>query len=93
MKQRIIKVDSSETTSVIFGSYDINARLIEERFGVTVRNRSGEDGTDAIAVSGEDAEAVSGAARTLEYLRDKEFSTSRVPFMKDYFPEVDLRKI
>ena len=70
MNQRIIKVDSSETTSVIFGSYDINARLVEERFGVTVRNRSGEDGTDAIAVSGEDAESVNGAARALEYLRD-----------------------
>ena len=70
MNQRIIKVDSSETTSVMFGSYDINARLVEERFGVTVRNRSGEDGTDAIAVSGESADAVSGAARALEYLRD-----------------------
>ena len=32
-------------------------------------------------------------AGELEYLRDKEFSTSRVPFMKAYFPEVDLRKI
>ncbi|MBQ9780878.1 MAG: PhoH family protein [Clostridia bacterium] len=70
MNQRIIKVDSPDVTAAIFGSYDVNTRIIEGAFGVTLRNRSGEDGSDAILISGEDMEAVNAAARAVEYLRD-----------------------
>lgn len=70
MNQRIIKINSPETTAIIFGSYDVNTRIIEGTFGVTLRNRSGEDGSDAILVTGEDIEAVNAAARAVEYLRD-----------------------
>ncbi len=70
MNQRIIKVDSPDVTAAIFGSYDVNTRIIEGAFGVTLRNRSGEDGNDAILISGEDMEAVNAAARAVEYLRD-----------------------
>ena len=32
MNQRIIKVDTAETTSLIFGAYDVNLRMVCERF-------------------------------------------------------------
>ncbi len=70
MNQRTVKVDSSDVTAVIFGNYDVNARMIEGVFGVSLRNRSGEDGSDAILVSGEDIERVNAATRAVEYLRD-----------------------
>ncbi len=70
MNQRIIKVDTPDITAAIFGSYDANARIVEDRLAVTLRNRSGEDGTDAIVVSGENIENVNMAARVVEYLRD-----------------------
>ena len=69
MYQRKIEVEGAEITSLIFGSYDSNARIVEEIFGVTLRNRSGAEG-DSILISGEDSEGVNGAAATVEYLRD-----------------------
>lgn len=70
MNQRIVKVDTPETTAIIFGSYDVNTRIIEDAFHVTLRNRSGEDGSDAILVSGEDMEAVNAATKAVEYLKN-----------------------
>ena len=70
MNQRIIKVESAETTAMIFGAYDVNLRIIEDRFPVTLRNKSGEDGTDAILIGGESMDAVNQAAAVVEYLRD-----------------------
>ena len=70
MNQRIIKVESAETTAVILGAYDVNLRIIEDRFPVTLRNKSGEDGTDAILIGGESMDAVNQAAAVVEYLRD-----------------------
>ena len=78
MNQRIIKVDTAETTSLIFGTYDVNLRIIEERFPVTLRNKSGEDGTDAILISGESMDAVNGAAAVVEYLRDMVRHTTEI---------------
>ncbi len=70
MNQRIIKVPSPALTAAIFGAFDVNTRIIEDRFPVTLRNRSGEDGTDAIVISGESMEEVNRAASAVEYLRD-----------------------
>ena len=70
MNQRIIKVDTAETTALIFGAYDANLRIIEGAFPVTLRNKSGDDGTDAIVISGESMDQVNLAAAVVEYLRD-----------------------
>ena len=78
MNQRIIKVDSAETTSLIFGAYDVNLRIIEGAFPVTLRNKSGEDGTDAIIVSGESMDQVNLAAAAVEYLRDMVRHTTEI---------------
>ena len=48
----------------------MNARILEDTFGVSLRNRSGEDGSDAILIGGEDIEQVNACARAVEYLRD-----------------------
>ena len=68
MEQRIIKVASSEDTAAIFGSYDVNARAVEQTFGVQVRNRATDDGGDSIIVTGEDREQINKGAAVIEYL-------------------------
>ncbi len=70
MNQRIVKVDTAAMTATLFGNYDVNLRIIEAKFPVTLRNRSGDDGTDAIVITGESADAVNMAAAAVEYLRD-----------------------
>ncbi len=70
MNQRIVKIASPELTAAVFGAFDANTRIIEGRFSVTLRNRSGEDGSDAIVISGESMESVNRAATAIEYLRD-----------------------
>ena len=66
MEKIIIKTESSDMTAKIFGSYDVNARMIEKTWGVNI-TASGDDG-GGIAVSGADAESVAEAARTLKTL-------------------------
>lgn len=65
MTEKRITTDSMEMTSAIFGSYDVNVRLIESHFGVTVTNRdgSGGDAGTSIVVRGENEDAVGWAAR------------------------------
>ncbi|MBR5880287.1 MAG: PhoH family protein [Clostridia bacterium] len=70
MEQRLIKVSSFEDTAAIFGSYDVNARAIEQAFGVQIRNRATDDGGDCIIVTGPDREQVNKGAAVIEYLAD-----------------------
>lgn len=70
MIQRSIKVDNAAVTAALFGSFDIHTRILETRFGVSLHNRSGEDGSDAILITGESQESVNAAATAVEYLRD-----------------------
>ena len=67
MNRKIIKMDHIGATAKIFGSFDANARLIEEHFSVTLRNRESESG-DSIVIEGVDEAAVSAAAQCIEYL-------------------------
>lgn len=67
MEQRIVKIENTEITARLFGSFDINTRMIEKAFLVSIRNRSGEEG-DAVAVVGEDSSNVELAAAAIEYL-------------------------
>ena len=69
MEQRTVKVESAELTAKLFGSYDINARMLEKAFGVAVRNRSEEE-YDAIVISGDDRENVDMTAEAVRYLCD-----------------------
>lgn len=69
MTEKIVMTKSNEATSALFGSFDINVRMIESSFDVRIsnRNRETEDG-DAIVVSGE-KNSVDMAVRALEYLK------------------------
>ena len=69
MEQRTVQIENSELTARLFGSYDVNVRMLEKAFSVTVRNRAGEE-SDAVTVSGEDAECVALAAEAVKYLKD-----------------------
>lgn len=69
MTEKIVMTKSSESTSALFGTFDVNARMIESAFNVKLSNRNKEskDG-DAIVISG-DADSVEMAVRALEYLK------------------------
>lgn len=65
MYESILAVESAGMIAEIFGSFDSNIKLIEERFGVRIFNRS--DSGNSIVVSGEE-ENVEVALKTLEHL-------------------------
>ena len=69
MTEKIVMTKSNEQTSVLFGAFDANARMIENAFDVRIsnRNRDTMDG-DAISVTGE-ADSVDMAVRVMEYLK------------------------
>ncbi|MBE6554104.1 MAG: phosphate starvation-inducible protein PhoH [Ruminococcaceae bacterium] len=67
MDRKVIRISHAGATAKIFGSFDSNARLIEERFGVTLRNRESESG-DSIVIEGACGEDVAAAAQCVEYL-------------------------
>ena len=68
MTQITVMIEHSELTARLFGSYDINARMVERAFEVTLRNRSSEEG-DAVLISGEDDERVRMAADAVRYMK------------------------
>ena len=69
MTEKIVMTKSNESTSALFGTFDVNARMIENAFNVRISNRNRESGDgDAIVVSG-NSESVDLASRALEYLK------------------------
>ena len=80
MIRGIVKTCSPEDTAKVFGSFDFNARMIEKVFGVCIRNRSEEDGSDAIEITGEDTDTVGAATRTVECLKQLAAYSDGRPF-------------
>ena len=66
---RTVKVESSEITARLFGSFDINVRMLEKSFDVHIHNRAGEE-ADAIVISGDTQDSVNAAADAVRYLKD-----------------------
>ena len=64
---RIVKTETAEMTARIFGSYDANARAIEQAFGVRLHNRASGTG-DAIVISGGTSEDMDRARRAVAAL-------------------------
>ena len=69
MEQSVVKIENSELTARLFGSYDVNVRMLERAFDVSIRNRSGDEG-DAVVISGEDSEGVRMAREAIKTLVD-----------------------
>ncbi len=66
---RTVKIEDAELTARIFGSFDINVRMLEKCFDVRIHNRAGED-SDAAVIAGENQENVNMAADAVKYLKD-----------------------
>ena len=66
---RTVKIESSEITARLFGSFDINVRMLEKSFDVKIHNRAGED-SDAVIISGDTQDGVNMAADAVRYLKD-----------------------
>ena len=69
MNRKIIKMEHTDATAKIFGSFDANARRIEKQFDVILRNRESETG-DSIIIEGEDEALVASAAKCISYLHE-----------------------
>jgi phosphate starvation-inducible PhoH-like protein len=70
MIEKTVTTDNMEQTSVIFGSFDINVRMIEKAFDVSIINRDTENTAgEAIIITGADSEKVGNAAATVTYLK------------------------
>lgn len=70
MEQKTVYTDSAEQTARLFGAFDVNMKIVEDAFGVTVHNRASADGDgDALIVSGNSSEDVDAAARAVEALK------------------------
>ncbi len=67
MNRKVIQMDHTGATAKIFGSFDRNARLIEEQFSVSLRNRESPSG-DSIVIEGADPAVVAAATQCIEYL-------------------------
>ena len=84
--QKLIRFTSSETIAKIFGSYDVNVRLIEKRLGIDIGSRSDTDG-DGILLDG-DADAVITAEKAINQLSriaevSEDISDSQVNYVLD----------
>ena len=69
MNRKVIRMSYVGATAKIFGSFDANARMIEDQFSVSLRNRESESG-DSIVIEGEDHDSVAAATQCVEYLHE-----------------------
>ncbi|MCQ2431707.1 MAG: PhoH family protein [Clostridia bacterium] len=68
MTESTILTDTLEETSILFGSYDCNVKLIENAFGVTILSKDTMSaGGNAVLIRGENADGVEKAAETVRY--------------------------
>ncbi len=84
--QKKINFSRPGIISKIFGSYDVNIRLIEQRLSVEISSRSGNDG-DSVIIDGSE-EKIEQAAKTISYLeqvalRSDDVSDSQVNYVLD----------
>ncbi len=77
MIRKSIKMEHAGATAKIFGNFDSNARMIEARFEVCLRNRESESG-DSIIIEGEDETQVEAAAQCIGYLHELSAKTDQL---------------
>ena len=66
---KTVKIENPEITARLFGSFDINVRILEKTFGVNIHNRADAD-SDAVCISGDTDEGVKMTAAAIKYLKD-----------------------
>lgn len=68
MFQKIIPFDTGDSLSKVFGSYDMNTRMIEKAFSVKIGNCATDNG-DAASITGELVDNIMMAAKAIEHLK------------------------
>lgn len=69
MPEKVIKTDSIDQLSQLFGVFDSNAQIIEKAFDVRLRNRSlSNSGESALTVSSENEDDMNKAVNAIKYL-------------------------
>lgn len=69
-EQKTVYTGSAAETARLFGAFDVNMKIIEDTFDVSVHNRASADWDgDALTISGHTAEAVESAASAIDVLR------------------------
>ena len=63
-ESKIVRTETAEMTARVFGSYDANARAVEQAFDVRIHNRASGTG-DAIVISGGTPENMNRAAKAI----------------------------
>lgn len=66
---KTVRVEDSELTSKLFGSFDANVNFLEKSFNVRISNRSGDE-YDAVVIEGGERENVDNAAEAVKYLKN-----------------------
>ena len=70
MAERIVLTDNIDQTSIIFGSFDSNIKLIEKAYDVKIVNRDNDTTAgNAIVISSPESENVNNAAAVITYLK------------------------
>ncbi len=69
MTEKIVLTDTMEQTVALFGAYDANVRLLEERFGVQIVSRDTmESGGNAVVIRAEEEAAAEQACQAVRSL-------------------------
>ena len=66
--RKLIAFGNADMTAAAFGACDEYAEIIRNAFSVSVQNERGEDGSDALLLTGTDAD-VDRAAAVFQYLK------------------------
>ena len=70
MTEKTVNTDSIEQTSVLFGGFDSNVKLLENAFNIVISTKDSEiAGGNAILISGEDDINVERAVEALTFLK------------------------
>ena len=69
MAEKRIAIESIETSTALFGPFDVNIKFLEKFFGVECMNRDSENGAgNTLVISGQDEGMCDMAARTVRLL-------------------------
>ncbi len=84
--QKLIRFTNPDTISKIFGSYDVNVRIIEKRLGIDIASRSDSEG-DGVLLDGSEADVTLGEAALRHLAKISDFnddiSDSQVNYVLD----------
>ena len=58
MAEKTVVTESMDTLAVLFGAFDENIKLLENKFGVEIRSREGQSGNPSVVICRDCSKAV-----------------------------------